>query len=174
MVAPEHESVMSKHSPNSLTFPTMKAPSILLCSHSDLGLFHTIVWIQLSQWSQPKFLSKEPPEPKVPHRGGNKKEKQKYFSMDPNPRKTLSLPNVQLTFFSTPSPCQMSHHPISRPLIKSSVLYPRDMLSSGLPFEEKNGMAAQMHFHEGYVELCHSRFLCKALREYWKAQNMSL
>lgn len=67
---------------SSFTFPTMKAPCILFCSHSDLGLFHQkdtekllffytsiqkgqlFVWIQLSQPSQPKFLPKEPPEPR--------------------------------------------------------------------------------------------------------------
>lgn len=36
----------------------------------------------------------------------------------------------------------MSHSHISTPLIKSSVLYPRDTLSPGLPFGEKKGMAA--------------------------------
>lgn len=41
-VAPECESVTSQHSPTSLTFPTTKAPCILLCSQSDLGLFHQI------------------------------------------------------------------------------------------------------------------------------------
>lgn len=78
-----HESVTIQHSPSSFTFPTMKAPCILFCSHTDLGLFHLkdtekllfffytrvqkgqlFVRMQLSQPSQPKSLPKEPPVPR--------------------------------------------------------------------------------------------------------------
>lgn len=154
-----HESVTIQHSPSSFTFPTMKAPCILFCSHTDLGLFHLkdtekLFCFFLYQSSegpavcanaaQPAVTAQIPaqgaPCAQVPHRGGNRREKQEYFSTDSNPTSTLPLSNIQL-ISSSPSPCQISHRHISKPLIKSSVLYPRDSLSPGLPFEEKKGTA---------------------------------
>lgn len=117
LVSPEHESVISKLSPNSLTFPTMKAPSILLCSHSDLRLFHWIdteklgffytrvqkghlfVWIQLRQQSQPEFLPKESPEPKYPTGEATKRKSRDILAWTQIPGRPCLYPVYSSHFF---------------------------------------------------------------------------
>lgn len=142
-----------------ITFPTMKAPWILLCSHIWDYITKKIqkccaffisqssegpdVYLNIAQAA---IMTQIPiqeasPEPKY-FTGEATKVKSRNILAHLFRHKCQGRPCCCLIcsshVFSTLLLCQMSHCHISKLLTKSSVWHPREMLSSGLLFEEKN------------------------------------